>query len=102
MYSIECQYGEALECFRQVAKSGMVNDHPRFFRCLIFLAITYAKLGDFEGAISTFDKTVKDYPKKIEEMREALKEMNTFQNVVKNQPQFRRRLEERLPVLFAS
>lgn len=102
MYVIEYRYAEALECFKDVAKSGVVKRYPQLFRGLIFLATTYAKLGDFEQSVRTFVETVKDYPKRVDEMRKALKSMRTFQNVVESQPSYRRHLEERLPVLFAS
>jgi len=102
IYSIQYKYKDAASCFGKVVKSGVIKKNPRFYPCLIFLAITYAKLGEFEASLSTLDKTVKDYPKQTKQIRTELWNMRIFQNVVKNEPSFRKNLEERIPVLFAS
>jgi tetratricopeptide (TPR) repeat protein len=99
---IELKYEEALACFREVVKSGVIKRHPRFYRCLIFLAITYAKIGKYEQSVLAFQRTVKEFPRKIREIRKELWDMRTFQNVVQSEPLFRRDLEKRIPVLFAS
>ena len=101
-FKIEYAYEEALACFREVVKSGVIKRHPRFHRCLIFLAITYAKLGKFNQSIAAFQRPVKEFPRKIKEIRKELWDMRTFQNVVESEPMFRRDLERKIPVLFAS
>ena len=101
-FNIECRYEEALACFREVAKSRVIEKHPRFFRCFIFQAITYAKLGKYKRSISAFDTTVKGYPERIDEIRKTLWDMNSFQSVIKSQPAFRRSLREKIPAIFAS
>ena len=101
-FNTEYKYEEAMACFHDVVKSGVINRYPKLYRCLVLLAITYAKLGKFDRAISTFAETVKDFPKRIDEIRKELWEMRTFQTVVSSHPMFRKDLEERIPALFAS
>lgn len=102
LYSIEYRYGEALTCFREVLKSGVIKKYPRFYRCLIFLAITHAKMGEFDQSISFFDRTVKSYPKQVDSIRDEIRGMKSFQTVVDSHDGFRRDLESRVPALFAS
>jgi tetratricopeptide (TPR) repeat protein len=103
LYSIKYRYGEALACFREVYQTGAIKRYPaRLYRCLILLAITHAKLGEFDQAISIFDRTVEYYPKKLDAIRDEIKGMKTFQSVVESHDGFRRDLESRVPALFAS
>lgn len=101
-YNIEYRYAEALACFREVVKSGIHRRHPRFYRCLLFLAVTHAKLGEFEESLQGFRRTVRDFPSRVDEIRKDLFEMRSFQQVISATPRFREDLERRVPVLFAS
>lgn len=102
IYSILYKYDEAAASFEEIEMSGVLNRHPRFYRCLVYLAATYAKLGEYNQSVTTFDKTVKSFPKHADQIKTELGKMDTFQQVIKKQPGFRRSLEERVPVLFAS
>jgi len=100
-HNIECRYEEALACFREVVKRGIPKKHPRFYRCLLFLAVTHAKLGEYEESVEGFHRAVRDFPSRVDEIRKDLVEMPSFQQVVSAAPRFRAALERRVPVLFA-
>jgi Tfp pilus assembly protein PilF len=98
----ECRYTEAVECFKEVVSSGVIQKHPRYYFSLILLAITYAKLGNYGKSITYFDRTVRNFPKHINEIRKKLWDMSSFQNVLQSQNRFRQDLEHKIPALFAS
>jgi tetratricopeptide (TPR) repeat protein len=98
----ERRYSEAVECFGEVVRSGTIKRHPRYHLCLIFLAITYAKMGHYGKSITYFDRTVKDFPKHINEIKKKLWDLSSFQNILQTQVWFRKDLEHKFPALFAS
>ena len=100
-YNIEYRYEEALACFREVVKGGIIQRHPRFYRCMLFLAVTHAKLGEYEESVEGFHRTVREFPSHVDEIRKDLYGMQSFQQVVSTVPRFRAALEHRVPVLFA-
>ena len=102
IHSILYEYHDAVACFLDVATSGILLDHPRFYRSLVFLAISYAKIGEYDASVSAFSRTVDEFPKQAEQIKNELWDMHSFQRVVDSQPGFKKHLEERVPVLFAS
>lgn len=102
IYTIECNYGEAKACFKEVVKSGIIKEYPRYYRSIIFLAITYAKLGEFEKSITFFKEIFSIFPKQIEKIRTEIWDLQSFQSVLEARQGFRKDLQNRIPVLFAS
>jgi len=102
LYTIEYQYAEAKACFQEVERSGVIKQYPRFYRCLIFLAVTCAKLGEFDEAMDVFGRIAASFPKRIDQIRCEIWDMHSFQNVVQMHDGFRESLRNRIPVLFAS
>ncbi len=102
LYVIEKRYEEAVDCFREIEKSGIIERQPKFYSILTSLAMTYAKVSDFEKSVEYFNKIVKQFPAKVVEVRKELCAMETFQNLIRTERAFRDRLQRTVPVLFAS
>ncbi len=102
LHVLQKDYAEAVSCFREVEKSGIIEKQPRFYTVLTSLAMAYAKSSDFEKSIECFDKIVKQFPKKVTEIRKEICSMETFQNLLRTQQIFRQDLQEKIPALFAS
>lgn len=102
LFVIEKKYNDAVACFREIEKSGIITKQPKFFTVLTSLAMSYAKVGNYEKSIEYFKKIVNDFPAKVVEVRKELHSMETFQKLIRTQQVFRETLEKRLPALFAS
>lgn len=102
IHFIERNYIEANACYREVVKSGVVKRYPRYYRSIIFMAITYGKIGDFENSIASFKEIFRIFPKQIEKIRNEIWDLQTFKSMVNARQDFRKDLKDRIPVLFAS
>ncbi|MHC4945965.1 MAG: hypothetical protein ACYTG7_23370, partial [Planctomycetota bacterium] len=99
---LERNYVEAKACFREVVKSGVINKFPRYYRSLVFLAITYARLGEYENSISSFAEIFEIFPRRIEKIRSEIWDLQSFRSMLDAQQGFRRDLQNKVPLLFAS
>ena len=80
----------------------LIERQPKFYSILTSLAMTYAKVSNFEKSIEYFNKIVKQFPTKVVEVRKELYTMETFQNLIRTEHAFRDRLQRTVPVLFVS
>jgi tetratricopeptide (TPR) repeat protein len=102
LYVSETKYEEAVSCFQEIEKSGIINRHPSFYSVLTKLAMAHAKAANFDQSIEYFKKIVRKFPTKVVDVRKELYSMETFQNLLRSDRVFRKTLEQRIPALFAS
>jgi tetratricopeptide (TPR) repeat protein len=102
IYTLERNYNEAKACFREVVKSGVIDKFPRYYRSLVFLAITYARLGEYENSISSFSEIFEIFPRRTEKIRNEIWDLQSFRSMIDAQKGFKRDLQDKVPLLFAS
>ncbi len=98
----QMDYYSAIDCFQEIVKSGFIERNPNFYRVLRSLALSYAKVSNFDRSIEFFNRIVEDYPEKIDEVRRDLFSMGNFQKLLHSQNLFHELLQKRVPELFSN
>lgn len=100
-HSYLTEYDRAVACFQQIVDEKIVDDDARFFTVHLSLAMSQAKLDQFERSEEAFGHMLSLYPEKLEEARGVLEGANVFGRLLREQEDFRTGLVSRYPMLFA-
>lgn len=95
-------YYGAIDCYQEIVKSGFIEKNPNFYRVLRSLALSYAKVSNFEKSTEFFNRIVEDFPERVKEVRKDLCSMGNFQKLLHKQQLFHEDLQERVPELFSN
>lgn len=102
VYSLECKYIDAKAYYERALETEAVKKNPRFCKCYMYLAVVYAKLGEYDQSVSSFEEMAQRFPGQMDSVRQEITGMQNFMTVVSKQQGYQRELKDRIPVLFAS
>lgn len=102
VHSTAGDYARAIECYEEVASSGVDSREPRLFTSLLNLAVTCAKAGQPARSVRHFSEFVVRFPARVDQARTLLSRKESFAAVLRREADLHDQLRRQVPALFAA